>query len=115
MSEHLDTKSVVTSRSSLEHNTVIFIKWRPSGRSSNRRAARRVPLTILRPRDPVSLGDVKGTFHPLGLLSGIKEASVRSLRRGKEQTRSKNSKLWTDVRRSDLRVGESPCNGTREA
>ena len=61
--EHVDTKSVADSRSSPRHDTVILAKWRPFGKSNNRRVAARIPLLASKPRDPVSLGDVGGALR----------------------------------------------------
>lgn len=69
--EHADTKSVADSKSPLRHDIVTFVKWRPFGRSNNRRIVEWVPLmAILRSREPVSLGDVEGAFHPSTPRSG---------------------------------------------
>ena len=89
--EHLDTNSVVDSKSLARHDTLIFVKWRPSGKSNNRHTAARNPPIVLRSRDPVSLGDLKGAFHLSGSLSEPKQTNDRSSRRGNEQTRLKSS------------------------
>ena len=106
--KHLDNKFVADlTSSSLRHDIVIFVKWRPSGRSNNRRAMGRIlPALMIRSRDPVSLGDVDGTFHSV-VLREFKKNNARSSRRGKEQTRSKTSEDIKD-RRRDLMVGENP-------
>ena len=107
MSEHLDNKSVMNLRFPSGHSTVIFAKWRPPGRSNNRRVAGRIPVIILRSRDPVSLGDVEGAFHPSVSNVGPNATKDRSSRRGKEQTRSKTS-MKAQVRWSDLTVDDNP-------
>jgi hypothetical protein len=112
VSEHLDTKSVVDSASSLKHHTVILVKRRPYGRSNNRRATAQIPPIAFSSRDPVSLGEVEGVFQVS--LPRWRETNARSSRRGKEQTRSKTSKE-VPIRRSDLRVGDNPWNGARES
>jgi hypothetical protein len=61
-----------------------------------------IPLSS---RDPVSLGEVEGTFQ--ASLARWRESNARSSRRGKEQIRSNTSKEVA-VRRSDLRVGDNP-------
>ena len=68
-----------------------------------------IPLIILRSRDPVSLGDVEGAFHPSISTSEPNITNARSSRRGKEQMRSKTS-LKAAVRWSDLRVDDNLWN-----
>ena len=65
VSEHLDTKSTVDQTSSSTiHVTMIVVKWRPFGKSSNPRVMDCIPSTIPRnSRDPVSLGEVEGVFQ----------------------------------------------------
>src|SRR5258705_7961041 len=99
VSEHIDTKSVNDPESSPLHDTVILAKRRPSGNSNNRCVAKWIPPTALSSRDPVSLGDVEGAFHPAASWDR-RETSIRSSRRGKEQTRSKTSGE-VEARRSD--------------
>lgn len=113
VSEHLDTKFVVNLRSLLRHNTVIFVKWRPSGRSNNRHAAEPALPSNIRSRDPVSFGEVKGGSHSPTSSSEEMKTNVRSSRGGKEQIRLKISKE-VKVRRSDLTVGDNLWNGMRE-
>jgi hypothetical protein len=85
VSEHLDTKSIVGPTPSPRHATVILAKWRPSGRSTNRRTAERISLIVLRSRDPVSLGEVEGVFHISVSLPGLRENNARSLRKGRSR------------------------------
>ena len=106
MSEHLDTNSVVDSKSPLRHATVIFLKRRPPGRSNNRRVAKQSPPIALMSREPVNLGDVGGGTHSAVLLV-VRRTNSRSSRRGKEQIRPNPSKT-VEVRWSDLMVGENP-------
>jgi len=119
VSEHPDTKSVVDLTSSSDlHETVIAVKWRPFGKSSNRLVMDWIPL-IITPnwRDPVSLGEVEGVLHPSSLRPGPTDSKARSSRRGKEQTRPKTSEFGKPptARRSDLRAGEKPRNETRDS
>jgi hypothetical protein len=107
--EHLDTKSI-TEWIPSSRRTAILVKWRPFGRLSNRPAKGRIPPNILRSRNPVSLGEVRGMFHASLPLLG--EINARSSRRGKEQIRSKMSGE-IQTRRSDLRVADIPWNGAR--
>ena len=72
-----------------------------------------IPLIILRSRDPASLGDVEGAFHPSVSASESSTINARSSRRGKEHTRSKTS-IKAAVRWSDLRVDDDPWNGRME-
>jgi hypothetical protein len=111
VSEHFDTRPVVDSKSSLKHAIVILAKWRPPGRSNNRRVAGRILSIAFRSREPVSLGEVEGVFHTS--LPRLGKINARSSRRGKEQMRSKTSRE-IEVRLSDLRVGDIPWNGRRE-
>ena len=71
-------------------------------------------MGVLRSRDPVSFGDLKGTFHLSGSLLEPKKTNDRSSRRGNEQTRLKLSVVVED-RWSDLTVGDNPWNETRKA
>jgi len=64
VSEHLDTKSIVDSAASLKHHTAILEKWRSPGRSHNRHTTDWIPDSDCKQRDPVSLGEVEGAFHP---------------------------------------------------
>ena len=73
-----------------------------------------IPLIILRSRDPVSLRDVEGAFHPSISTSEPNITNARSSRRGKEQMRSKTS-MKAAVRWSDLRVDDNPWNGMMES
>jgi hypothetical protein len=88
-----------------------LVKWRPPGRSTNRRAAEWNPQVALRSSDPVSLGEVEGVLHVS--LPGLGVTNARSSRRGKEQIRSKTSE-GTALRLSDLRVDDNPWNGVRD-
>ena len=64
VSQHPDTKSVVESKSApWTHISEILVKWRPSGRSNNRRAVGQIPHIAPRSRDPVSFGEVEGVIH----------------------------------------------------
>ena len=115
--EHLDTKYIVDKMSPPEnHGTAIFVKWRPFGRSNNRRVVEPIPSIIRNSRDPVSLGEVDGMFHPPFARRRLRETKPRSSRRGREQTRPKISESGREVRVrwSDLRTGENPRSGTRE-
>jgi hypothetical protein len=109
--EQLDTKSVVDLTSSSRYATEILVKLRPFGRPTNRHTAGMIPPNIL--KDPVSLGEVEGVFHTSAAPPPLRVTKARSSRRGKEQMRSKISRE-VEVRRSDLRVGDNPWNGTRE-
>ena len=112
MSEHFDTRSVIDSTSPSTHITVTLVKWRPFGRPSNRHAAGRAHRpNVLRLRVPVSLGEVEGVSHMS--FPRVREINSRSSRRGKEQIRSKTSRE-VEVKRSDLRVGDSPRKWIRE-
>jgi hypothetical protein len=60
----------------------------------------------------VSLGEIEGVSHTS--LAWPWGTNARSSRRGKEQIRSRISGE-VKVRCRDLRVGDNPWNGTREA
>jgi len=105
--EDLDTKSVADSESLPIHDIVILEKWRPPGKVDSRRVANPTPHTVLRSRDPVSLGDVGGALHLEMPPPGRRETNARSSRAGKERTRSKTSK-GVQVRRRDFTVCENP-------
>jgi len=116
--EHLDTRCIVDTMSSWEsHGTMIFVKLKPFGRYNNRSVTDWIPSIRRNSRDPVSLGEVEEeTFQPVSLFRRVRETKVRSSRTGKEQMRLKISGFGREVkvRWSDLRMGENPCNGTRE-
>jgi len=107
-----DTKSVADPKSWPVHDTVISVKRRPSGRSNKRRTAEWIPPIALRYRDPVNLGDVEGALLPRVPPSRRRSVKNRSSRRGKEEMKSKTSKV-VEVILSDLTAGENPKNGAR--
>src|ERR1700753_976396 len=91
VSEHLNTKSAVDCASVSGHVIEMLEKWRPPGRSNNRRTSGRTPPSIRSRSSPVSFGEVKGMVHsPFGS-SLAREISDRSSREGKEQIRLKTS------------------------
>jgi len=113
VSEQLDTKSPAAPASaSPRHDTLIFAKWRQSGRANNRRAVGPIPPACgIRLRDPVNLGGVEGAAHP-SVTPVVKRTNGRSSRSGKEQMMSKTSKE-VQIRLSDLTVGDNTWNEMR--
>jgi hypothetical protein len=64
VSKHFDTKHIADLTPSSEwKRTVIFVKWRPFGRSNNPRVMDWIQMYIHNVRDPLSLGEVEGVLH----------------------------------------------------
>ena len=92
VSEHLSTKSLVHSMSSIRHDIEMQEKWRPPGRSNNRHTSGRIlAQCALNWRVPVSFGEVEGTANPPSGSFCAKENSDKSSREGKEQMKLKTS------------------------
>ena len=63
--EHPDTKSIVGLMSSaIIHRTAILLKWRPFGRSNNRRVTSGIILASSNWRELAGIGMVEGGFQP---------------------------------------------------
>ena len=111
VSEHLSTRAVTHSRSVVRHPLhVSSRKWRPSGRSSNRRATYTSDRWIQ--SVPVNGGDFegRGTVTSISLVSIELLIIVRFSRRDREQIRSKTAANGRSghIMRRDLTTCENP-------
>src|SRR5579872_5583967 len=95
VSEHLDTKLCIDLTSpEVSQSTVILLRCRPFGMSSNRSTVDFIPPLKRNPSDPDNLGDVLGGFHTSSCFQKRRPNSHRSSSSGREQTKANTSAPW---------------------